>query len=385
MTVDVAIIGLGYVGLPLAAEATRAGLTVLGYDVNASVVEALNDGRSHIDDLTDADIAKMRSAGFRATTDEAEIGTAEAALICVPTPLSADGGPDLGAVTSAVASVTRQLHPGMLVVLESTTYPGTTDEVVRPDARGIGSQSRRRTSTSPSLRNASTPATSSSVPGTRPRSSGGYTEQCTDRAAELLRTVRRHGRSGARCPRGRDREAAGEHLPAHQHRLGERDGPVLPRAGHRSVGCHPGRLEQAVRLPGVLPRSRRRRPLHPDRPQLPQPQRAGQARLPIPVRRAGRRRSTPPCPAYVAQRAQNMLNGAGKAIRDASVLLLGVDVQAEHRRSARVACGAACPAPGRPRRAGSLPRPVRRRVECARSRTSLASTTSRPPSPRPTW
>ena len=93
MTVDVAIIGLGYVGLPLAAEATRAGLTVLGYDVNASVVEALNDGRSHIDDLTDADIAKMRSAGFRAPTDEAEIGTAEAALICVPTPLFADGGP----------------------------------------------------------------------------------------------------------------------------------------------------------------------------------------------------------------------------------------------------------------------------------------------------
>ncbi|MFB9731612.1 NAD(P)-binding domain-containing protein, partial [Ornithinimicrobium kibberense] len=132
MAVDAVIIGLGYVGLPLAQEATRAGRKVLGFDINQGVVDALNSGRSHVDDLTDADIAAMVEGGFEATSDESRIGEAATAVICVPTPLSADGGPDLRAVESAVAAVARNLKPGMLVILESTTYPGTTDEVVRP-------------------------------------------------------------------------------------------------------------------------------------------------------------------------------------------------------------------------------------------------------------
>src|SRR5690606_14144365 len=132
VTVDVVIIGLGYVGLPLAQEATRAGMSVLGFDINAGVVEGLNQGLSHVDDLTDADIAEMVAGGFRATNDEAEIGAAKVAVICVPTPLSDDGGPDLRAIEAATDAVARHLRPGMLVVLESTTYPGTTDEVVRP-------------------------------------------------------------------------------------------------------------------------------------------------------------------------------------------------------------------------------------------------------------
>jgi nucleotide sugar dehydrogenase len=132
------VIGLGYVGLPLALEASRAGLEVTGLDLDRGVVGGLNAGRSHIDDLSDADIAVMRDAGFTATTDASVLATADIAVICVPTPLSVDGGPDLGAVQSAVRSVAEHVHAGMLVVLESTTYPGTTEEVVQPILEASG-------------------------------------------------------------------------------------------------------------------------------------------------------------------------------------------------------------------------------------------------------
>ncbi|MBC7630249.1 MAG: nucleotide sugar dehydrogenase [Flavobacterium sp.] len=127
-----AIIGLGYVGLPLAQQASRSGLSVAGFDVNAGMVASLNGGTSHIDDLTDGDISEMLSLGFSASTDESVLADADAIVICVPTPLSVDGEPDLGAVIAATTTIARQLRKGHLIVLESTTYPGTTDEVVRP-------------------------------------------------------------------------------------------------------------------------------------------------------------------------------------------------------------------------------------------------------------
>jgi nucleotide sugar dehydrogenase len=129
---DLTVIGLGYVGLPLAREAVSAGLSVRGLDVSAGVVDGLNAGVSHVDDLSDADIATMLDGGFVATTDETVCAQSRVVVICVPTPLSVDGGPDLGAVVAATSAAARNLMPGSLVVLESTTYPGTTDEVVRP-------------------------------------------------------------------------------------------------------------------------------------------------------------------------------------------------------------------------------------------------------------
>ena len=129
---DLLVIGLGYVGLPLAREAACAGLTVVGLDLNAEMVAALNAGRSHVGDVPDSDVAEMLRKGFRATSREEEAGNPDTVVICVPTPLSADNGPDLSAVRGAVGVIGRMLRPGMLVVLESTTYPGTTDEVVRP-------------------------------------------------------------------------------------------------------------------------------------------------------------------------------------------------------------------------------------------------------------
>ena len=129
---NVVIIGLGYVGLPLAQEAVRSGLHVMGLDIKPATVDGLNGGRSHVDDLTDADVAAMVAGGFRATTNLAECGVPDAIIICVPTPLSESDGPDLTAVKAAAESAGKLLRHGTLVSLESTTYPGTTDEVVRP-------------------------------------------------------------------------------------------------------------------------------------------------------------------------------------------------------------------------------------------------------------
>jgi len=126
------VLGQGYVGLPLARAAAAAGHTVHGYDVNPTLVDALNSGVSHVDDIDDAGVATMLTEGYRATTDPAVISGADVAVICVPTPLGDDGGPDLGAVESAARAIADNLRQGTLVVLESTSYPGTTEDVVLP-------------------------------------------------------------------------------------------------------------------------------------------------------------------------------------------------------------------------------------------------------------
>jgi len=138
MAQDVVVVGLGYVGLPLAQEASRAGMRVLGFDASADVVDGLNAGKSHVDDLTDADVSEMVNHGFEATTDSSRISEAKVAVICVPTPLSNDGLPDLAYVKSAAGAIAENLNPGMLVILESTTYPGTTDEILRPILESTG-------------------------------------------------------------------------------------------------------------------------------------------------------------------------------------------------------------------------------------------------------
>jgi UDP-N-acetyl-D-glucosamine dehydrogenase len=126
------IVGLGYVGLPLAQEACRSGLRVVGLDTDPSVVSGLSTGLSHIDDIDSVDLAKMARAGFLATTDSSCIRGSDVVVICVPTPLDEDGTPDLGAVKAATTAVSEHLQPGSLVILESTTYPGTTEDIVRP-------------------------------------------------------------------------------------------------------------------------------------------------------------------------------------------------------------------------------------------------------------
>lgn len=128
---DLAVVGLGYVGLPLALEAARVGLRVCGLDINGSRVETLTKGDSYIDDIEPDEVQRAIGAGFMATTDSTILSLADAITISVPTPLK-DGLPDLGAVIGAAEAVGDHLLPGQLVVLESTTYPGTTEEVVLP-------------------------------------------------------------------------------------------------------------------------------------------------------------------------------------------------------------------------------------------------------------
>jgi UDP-N-acetyl-D-glucosamine dehydrogenase len=134
------VIGLGYVGLPLSVEAASSGsLKVIGFDVNEEVVDGVNAGRSHIQDLTDEQVASLRSQGLlEATTDMARLSECDAISICVPTPLSKTRDPDVSYVQAASVAVAAALRPGQLIVLESTTYPGTTREVMQPTLEATG-------------------------------------------------------------------------------------------------------------------------------------------------------------------------------------------------------------------------------------------------------
>ena len=128
------IIGQGYVGLPLAEGLanTKTQAEVIGFDINEKTVDALNSGKSHIDDISDAALQIMLANGYRATANQTDIAEGDVVVICVPTPLYETGEPDLTFVESAVSMTAANLKPGALVILESTTYPGTTEELVRP-------------------------------------------------------------------------------------------------------------------------------------------------------------------------------------------------------------------------------------------------------------
>lgn len=137
--VTLGVIGLGYVGLPLAVRAAESGISVLGFDVDASVVSGVNDGRTHITDLSDQQVGSQVETGLlAATTDMSRLAECDAISICVPTPLSKTRDPDVSHILAATQSVAESLRTGQLVVLESTTYPGTTREVVLPALEKTG-------------------------------------------------------------------------------------------------------------------------------------------------------------------------------------------------------------------------------------------------------
>jgi UDP-N-acetyl-D-glucosamine dehydrogenase len=126
------VVGQGYVGLPMALRAAEKGFSVIGLDTKVSVVDALNAGRSHIGDISDEELSAGLSHGYSASADASCMADADVIVVCVPTPLSGDGGPDLGPVEGAARSIGQHIQPNTLVVLESTTYPGTTGEVFAP-------------------------------------------------------------------------------------------------------------------------------------------------------------------------------------------------------------------------------------------------------------
>src|SRR5262245_3965112 len=140
-TARVGIAGLGYVGLPLAVEYAKVGFSVTGIDIQQSKVDALNDGQSYIQDVPTSQIEILTKGGkLTATTDFSIIRHLDTVNICVPTPLRKTKDPDMSYIVAVCEEIAKHLHPGMLIILESTTYPGTTDELVRPMLEKSGLQ-----------------------------------------------------------------------------------------------------------------------------------------------------------------------------------------------------------------------------------------------------
>jgi len=135
----VGIIGLGYVGLPLAKEFGNEGFKVVGIDISKKKVDLINSGKSDIDDVSDRDVLDLiKNKRLKATTNFSSLKSIDCVCLCVPTPLSKSKDPDVSFILNSLGQVKRYLHPGQLVVLESTTYPGTTDELILPILEDTG-------------------------------------------------------------------------------------------------------------------------------------------------------------------------------------------------------------------------------------------------------
>ncbi len=182
----VAVVGLGYVGLPLSLQFARSGVRVVGLDVDAQKVAAVNEGRSYIKHIPSTNVAEPVGEGqFLATTDFSLVRDVDAVVICVPTPLNKNREPDLTFVLQTGEAVAPHLRPGVLVVLESTTYPGTTDEDLRHVLeRGSGLRAGEgfHLAFSPEREDPANPA---SRVGEVPKLVGGFTPACLQKAVEL--------------------------------------------------------------------------------------------------------------------------------------------------------------------------------------------------------
>jgi len=323
VTTDLVVIGLGYVGLPLAQEAVRSGLSVIGLDVSARIVDGLNGGRSHVDDLSDSDVAVMLELGFRATTDPVVIDTADAVVICVPTPLGSEGGPDLSYVIGSVTTVSEHLRAGSLVVLESTTYPGTTDEEVRPvleKATGLVAGIDFNLAFSPERIDPGNP-----VYGMKntPKVVGGHTPACTERAAEFYErfvdtVVRATGTREAEMSKLLENTyrqvniGLVNELARFSHELGIDFWNVIDCAKSKPFGFqafYPG--------PGVGGHCI---PIDPMYLSYQVRARLGAPSQFIEIAQA----INNGMPQYVARRAQDLLNTVGKAMNGSTVLVIGV-------------------------------------------------------------
>jgi UDP-N-acetyl-D-glucosamine dehydrogenase len=190
----IGILGLGYVGLPLAAAFGDAGFQIIGIDPDPRKVDALNKGESYVQDVPDKQVARLLKSGrFSATTDFSALRGCDAVSICVPTPLRKTGDPDMSFILSATEELAKYIHPGMIIVLESTTYPGTTREVLLPKFgkdKGLAVGKDFFLAFSPERVD---PGREDWTTLNTPKVIGGITEECTEVAAawyaEALKTV----------------------------------------------------------------------------------------------------------------------------------------------------------------------------------------------------
>ena len=189
---SVGVVGLGYVGLPLAVEFARGGLHVVGVDVEPTRVEGLNQGRSHILDVRSEELAPLVSEGkLKATTDFGALAAVDAICICVPTPLRKSLDPDISYIVQAAGEVSRILKPGALVVLESTTYPGTTEEVLLPTLEESGLKAGKDFHLAFSPERVD-PGNQRFTTRNTPKVVGGVTPACGERAAALYKHAVEH-------------------------------------------------------------------------------------------------------------------------------------------------------------------------------------------------
>src|SRR5690606_35883739 len=302
---------------------------------------------SHIDDLSDADIAEMTDGGFRATTEESEIAQAKVAVICVPTPLSDEGGPDLRAVEGAVDAVARNLQPGMLVILESTTYPGTTDEVVRPklEASGMVVGQDFHLAFSPERID---PGNEKFGAKNTPKVVGGQTPACTEAAAAFYgrfvdTIVRAKGTREAETAKLLENTyrhiniALVNEMARFCHELGIDLWDVIEAASSKPFGFQaffpgPGVGGHCIPIdPNYLSHNVRARLGYPFRfVELAQEINSGM-------------------PGYVVSRIQDLLNEDGKSLKGSTILLLGVTYKpniADQRESPAVPLAKALVAKG---------------------------------------
>ena len=250
----VGIVGLGYVGLPLAVAFCEAGHEVVGVDVDARVVEALSRGESHVEDVPAEALAAIAER-FEATTRYADLAQVEAVIVAVPTPLTQNREPDLQPLIAAGTSLAGVLQEGQLVVLESTTYPGTTRERLVPMLeesgprrgprllRGLLARARRSRAHRP---HAAHHAEGRGRDHARVARAGGRA---------LRARLRRRGH-GLHAGGGRAHEAARERLPLGEHRARERAGDPLRPHGRGHLGGRGRRGHQALRLHVVQARAR---------------------------------------------------------------------------------------------------------------------------------
>ncbi|MEV3992144.1 nucleotide sugar dehydrogenase [Streptomyces sp. NPDC049837] len=316
MPADLAVIGLGHLGLPLAQAATAAGIDTIGYDTDPRPVAELAAGRPPVDgSLTASEIRRMLSGGFRPTTDPAELGRVRTAVICTPTPAGADRTPDLTAVADAARALATRLRPHTTVLLESPVYPGTTEDVLRPLLEaGSGLRAGR------DFHLAYSPGRLD--PGNRahgfahiPKVIGGLTPACTESAAAFYgrltdKVVRARGLREAETVKVLETNfrhvniALVNEMAVLCHELGVDLWDVIRCAETKPFGFQAFRPGPGVGGHGVPVDT-----IGPHRP-LRLVELAGQVNERMPQ--------------YVIQRCATLLNEHGKSARGARVLLLGV-------------------------------------------------------------
>lgn len=188
-TAILGVVGLGYVGLPLAVEKAKAGFTTIGFDVQKEKVDMVNAGNNYIGDVVNEDLEKIVKSGLlSATTDFSKVAAADCVCICVPTPLDEHQQPDISYVKSSAESIVPYMHKEMLIVLESTTYPGTTEELLKPifESSGLKCGEDFYLAFSPERVD---PGNLIYKTKNTPKVTGGITPQCTEVAAAMYESI----------------------------------------------------------------------------------------------------------------------------------------------------------------------------------------------------